>query len=621
MEEEEQSDGSDDDDRGGLADELEAVIAMRGQDQVRVKLRTGRQMWITLDVLEEEAGRVGLECLARYRRSQQQRPASKKPQKPSVADPQSAEQATVPEWIDVVRPGDCARPLVLIFGGAFNPVHRGHLATMALARAHVERHAQWQVVGGVFVPTATLAAVKKLGPAALSGPQRVAMVRVALKQELPWCAVYPWLALHEANPGLRFATAQLQQELGAAHPQVSFALVAGADSLHNVRAASRETPVVCVWNRPVEGDVERAVELARAEGGSIQLARGPVADFSSTLVRQAWARDDRAELARLLPPAVLDYHVTQRIRYTDTVTAAVSLSPPPLGALPDWLAGAVHATQLEAAAADYEACSQRAPLGSGVNGQVVVARRRADGALVAVKTICFAADAAGSTKEKQRTLLRNQQALRRELDAARRLCFVAPHTHVCAALAVIRPAEHAIALVLPLAEQSLWDRVQGRPLGPARTAVVLSDCARGLAVVHRAGLLHRDVHSRNVLLVAGDRALVADFGHAVHRLSSDDLRGSVLHYAPEALANRAVYTPSCDVYMWAMLAVPCVTGAEVWPTLSKHQASCATLAGERPIALDGTHPWHALVERAWAQDPSTRPSFDAIVDQFSEWVA
>jgi len=54
----------------------------------------------------------------------------------------------------------------------------------------------------------------------------------------------------------------------------------------------------------------------------------------------------------------------------------------------------------------------------------------------------------------------------------------------------------------------------GRALDPARVAAIGAQLADALAYVHAQSVVHRDVKPGNVLLAAGDRCLLTDFGIA-----------------------------------------------------------------------------------------------------------
>ena len=94
---------------------------------------------------------------------------------------------------------------------------------------------------------------------------------------------------------------------------------------------------------------------------------------------------------------------------------------------------------------------------------------------------------------------------------------------------------------------------QGERLAPARVARWGAQLARGLAAVHAAGLLHRDVKPSNVRIDAEDRAVLVDFGLARLPGSSDVSRtgefvGSPAYASPEQVRGESELDGRSDVY-------------------------------------------------------------------------
>lgn len=77
----------------------------------------------------------------------------------------------------------------------------------------------------------------------------------------------------------------------------------------------------------------------------------------------------------------------------------------------------------------------------------------------------------------------------------------------------------------------------------------LRDCADGLNYLHELGIMHRDVKSNNIGILAGKtrrRAVLLDLGHAIEaKTSIDHMKGTVRYLAPEiiALKNKTGFTP------------------------------------------------------------------------------
>lgn len=89
------------------------------------------------------------------------------------------------------------------------------------------------------------------------------------------------------------------------------------------------------------------------------------------------------------------------------------------------------------------------------------------------------------------------------------------------------------------------------------------DIALALAYLHSLDITHRDLSSNNVLLVAGTRAKVTDFGMSVFKSRSRSMLtscpGTQAYMAPECLGEVVQYTQSIDCFSFGVLLVQIIT--------------------------------------------------------------
>ncbi len=102
---------------------------------------------------------------------------------------------------------------------------------------------------------------------------------------------------------------------------------------------------------------------------------------------------------------------------------------------------------------------------------------------------------------------------------------------------------------------------------------VCYDIAQALAFLHSNGIIHRDLSSNNVLLIAGTRAKVTDFGMSkftdinVTRLATmTTCPGTPAFMSPEALNQPPVYTEKLDNFSFGVLLVQTTTRQFPKPT-------------------------------------------------------
>ena len=136
------------------------------------------------------------------------------------------------------------------------------------------------------------------------------------------------------------------------------------------------------------------------------------------------------------------------------------------------------------------------------------------------------------------------------------------------------PVTKLPVLLMELCDQSLTkflDRFS-RSL-PFHTQVdITHDVALALVYLHANEVIHRDLTSNNVLMIAGCRAKVTDFG--MSRLANVNPRmtpltlcpGNLLYMSPEALNEDPSYTTKLDVFSLGVLVVQILTRLFPAPT-------------------------------------------------------
>lgn len=149
------------------------------------------------------------------------------------------------------------------------------------------------------------------------------------------------------------------------------------------------------------------------------------------------------------------------------------------------------------------------------------------------------------------------------------------------------------------------------------------DVCRALSAVHRAGLLHRDVKTQNVMRDEAGRSVLTDFG-TVSRAGRDDetdavlLAGTPLYLAPEVIDGSAPTVPS-DLYAVGVLLFHLatgdfpVTGATFRDVREAHRAGRRQLV--RSLRPDLPDRFVDVVERATAPDPARRPPTAAALER------
>jgi serine/threonine protein kinase len=156
---------------------------------------------------------------------------------------------------------------------------------------------------------------------------------------------------------------------------------------------------------------------------------------------------------------------------------------------------------------------------------------------------------------------------------------------------------------------------------PTRLAIAICDMVLGMRFVHFQGIVHYDLKPSNVLIREGGRALIGDFGSS--HFKSDDatwtgVLGTVHYAAPELLVENPDLTPKVDVWGFGLILYEILTGSAVFPrSLSLSEVHEKLRNRYRPPAPNGYGEYiKRLIRRCWSQDPSSRPTFDEILQEF-----
>jgi serine/threonine-protein kinase len=158
-------------------------------------------------------------------------------------------------------------------------------------------------------------------------------------------------------------------------------------------------------------------------------------------------------------------------------------------------------------------------------------------------------------------------------------------------------------------------RAAGQKVTVEEAFDILTRVAEGLAVVHRAGIAHRDIKPGNVMLTPDHRVVLMDFGLVLPEFdmaSQEFIAGSPPYMSAEALTNTLEpgSGPLVDIYALGVTAFELLTGelprdaVDLTDLYRLHHDPIPDLRAHRPdvpVALA------ALIYEMMATDPGARP--------------
>ncbi|CAG8594510.1 1083_t:CDS:2 [Cetraspora pellucida] len=155
----------------------------------------------------------------------------------------------------------------------------------------------------------------------------------------------------------------------------------------------------------------------------------------------------------------------------------------------------------------------------------------------------------------------------------------------------------------------------------------LRDIVTGIKWIHKSKIVHRDIHSGNILIGnlksngPDSNILIADLGFS--RPAKDDeessgynIYGIMPYIAPEVL-NKKQYSFSSDIYSLGMIMWELTSGYRPFYDRQYDSLLALDICNElRPIITEDTpHCWAILMQKCWHSDPLKRPTIDEIFDE------
>ena len=166
--------------------------------------------------------------------------------------------------------------------------------------------------------------------------------------------------------------------------------------------------------------------------------------------------------------------------------------------------------------------------------------------------------------------------------------------------------------------RTLCDVVSDRGIGVDEKLRLASEVADALAAAHAAGIVHRDLKPSNIMVAAGGRAKVLDFGLARSGalVSSADettaalttpgtVVGTVAYMSPEQATGRPVDARS-DIFSFGCVLYEMLSGGRPFRGGSSLDV-LASLLRDAPAPIAGVAPGvRQVVERCLCKDPGAR---------------
>ncbi|RIA81191.1 kinase-like domain-containing protein [Glomus cerebriforme] len=147
--------------------------------------------------------------------------------------------------------------------------------------------------------------------------------------------------------------------------------------------------------------------------------------------------------------------------------------------------------------------------------------------------------------------------------------------------------------------------------------------SKALNSLHKCNLIHRDLHSGNLLLSTDMFTHISDLGlsqPADGSTKPDEIYGVLPYIAPEVLRGNP-YTKASDIYSFGIIMWEMTSGVPAFSNVPHEFELCYDICrGLRPRIVEGTEVEYVnLMKRCWDGDPENRPTSLELIEYFKKW--
>src|ERR1044072_3489470 len=151
---------------------------------------------------------------------------------------------------------------------------------------------------------------------------------------------------------------------------------------------------------------------------------------------------------------------------------------------------------------------------------------------------------------------------------------------------------------------------------------ILAYIAEGLGHLHRQKIIHRDLHSKNILCENEDDVVISDLGiskSAMESSNDNECFGIISYMAPEIWRGKK-YTTASDIYSFGMIMWELMTGRRpFWDHKDDHDLMVGIVGGLRPpIVTNAPKGYIKLMQKCWHSDPDERPSANDMYEKMTD---